>query len=111
LNDFRNGFDIFDLPATFHDAIEVTQRLNVKYLWIDSPCIIQDSFKDWGREAGRMGSYYQNCFLNISAFDAPDSDAGFLLPRTSTQIVLLEGNIYLRAVRRSWRKVFETIAP
>jgi hypothetical protein len=28
-----------------------------------------------------MGGYYQNCFLNISAFGVPDSDAGFLIPR------------------------------
>lgn len=106
LNDFRVGIDLFDLPSTFRDAIEVTRRLNIKYLWIDSLCIIQDLIEDWQREAKLMGSYYQNCFLNISALDAPESDTGFLISRQTHPTVHLERNFYLRPSRRSWRKVF-----
>ncbi len=107
INDFRIGIDVFDLPATFRDAIEVTRRLKVKYLWIDSLCIIQDLIEDWQREAQRMGSYYQKCILNISALDAPESDTGFLLSRQAHPTVQLEGNFYMRPARRSWRKVFQ----
>lgn len=31
------------LPKTFRDAVIVTRSLGVRYLWIDSICIIQDS--------------------------------------------------------------------
>lgn len=31
------------LSRTFSDAIEVTRKLKVRYLWIDSLCIIQES--------------------------------------------------------------------
>lgn len=31
------------VPATFSDAIKVTRLLGIRYLWIDSLCIIQDS--------------------------------------------------------------------
>jgi hypothetical protein len=36
-----------DLPRTFQDAISVTRRLNIRYLWIDTLCIIQVSFLRW----------------------------------------------------------------
>lgn len=35
------------LNKTFLDAIEVCRHLGVRYLWIDSLCIIQDSLEDW----------------------------------------------------------------
>jgi Heterokaryon incompatibility protein (HET) len=107
LEDFRYGIDLLDLPATFRDAIEVTRRLKISYLWIDSLCIVQDLVEDWQREARLMGSYYQNCFLNISALDAPDSDTGFLKPRQTYPTVQLEGSYHMRPARRTWRNVFQ----
>ncbi|KAE9365807.1 HET-domain-containing protein, partial [Stipitochalara longipes BDJ] len=92
MRDFCNGIDLTDLPATYRDAIEVTRRLKIQYIWIDSLCIIQDSIEDWQKEAKKMGSYYENCFLNISALDSPESDTGFLMQRQT---------------RRTWRRVFQ----
>jgi Heterokaryon incompatibility protein (HET) len=34
------------LPKTFQDAVAITQMLNIRYLWIDSLCIIQDDVDD-----------------------------------------------------------------
>jgi len=107
INDFRNGIDTTDLPATYRDAIEVTRRLEIRYIWIDSLCIIQDSIEDWQEEAKQMGSYYENCFLNISALDSSESDTGFLMQRQSFPSVQLEGIWHLRPARRSWRRVFQ----
>ncbi|KAK4235539.1 hypothetical protein C8A03DRAFT_17728 [Achaetomium macrosporum] len=55
------------LPQTFRDAIEFSRKLGIRYLWIDSLCIIQDDEHDWRREAARMASIYQNAALVISA--------------------------------------------
>lgn len=33
-----------DLPKTFQDAIDVTYRLGVQFIWIDSLCILQVCF-------------------------------------------------------------------
>jgi hypothetical protein len=38
----RCGIDWEAFPATFQDAIQFTRRLGLKYIWIDSVCIIQD---------------------------------------------------------------------
>jgi hypothetical protein len=43
---YLEGFEISKLPRTFQEAIEVTFRLDVAYLWIDSLCIIQDDPRD-----------------------------------------------------------------
>lgn len=46
----------------------LTQRLGVRYIWIDSLCIIQDGDggADWEKEAGLMSWYYQRSLLTIS---------------------------------------------
>jgi hypothetical protein len=56
-----------ELPACFQDAIDVTAKLGIPYLWVDSLCIIQKDDVDWAAEAGRMASVYSNSFLNLSA--------------------------------------------
>ena len=39
------------LPRTMQDAIAVTWKFGVRYLWIDSLCIVQDGVEDWSHEA------------------------------------------------------------
>ncbi|KAI1349571.1 HET-domain-containing protein [Xylaria sp. FL0043] len=70
------GMDLNKLPPTFRDAIEVAGWFNIRWLWIDSLCIIQDSREDWEREAPMMCDVYQNAFLNISADHAVDARGG-----------------------------------
>ncbi|KAF2111990.1 heterokaryon incompatibility protein-domain-containing protein [Lophiotrema nucula] len=66
------------LPQTFADAIAVTKALEIRYLWIDSLCIIQDSDEDWSSEALHMAQVYSNAVVTISADAAHDSFGGFL---------------------------------
>jgi hypothetical protein len=56
------------LPKAFRDAIWLTRRLGVRYLWIDSICIIQkgDGGQDWKVEALNMARYYQHSLLTIA---------------------------------------------
>jgi hypothetical protein len=65
-----------ELSWTFRDAITVTRRIGLQYLWIDSLCIIQDSIEDWTRESSKMREVHKNCLVNISATAAPDGDSG-----------------------------------
>jgi hypothetical protein len=46
------------LPKTFQDAVLITRRLQYRYLWLDSLCIVQDSDDDWRRESAVMGDIY-----------------------------------------------------
>lgn len=45
----------------------LTEKLGIKYIWIDSICIVQDDPEDWRREAFRMCDYYQHAWLTIAA--------------------------------------------
>jgi len=70
------GLPVSLLPQTFQDAVEVARWFKVRWLWIDSLCIIQDSDDDWRREAVMMYDVYKNALLNISANDSPDARWG-----------------------------------
>jgi hypothetical protein len=53
----------------------------VKWLWIDSFCIIQDSREDWQNEAAQMCNVYKHALLNISADGSRDARGGCFQPR------------------------------
>jgi hypothetical protein len=64
------------LPATFREAVTVVRLLGLKYLWIDSLCIVQDSEEDWRRESGTMSSVFQNAFITLAATHATSANCG-----------------------------------
>lgn len=67
-----------ELPLNFRDAITVTRNLNVRYLWIDSICIIQNDDQDWQRESVRMEEVYSNAKCVLAACSAESPVEGFL---------------------------------
>ena len=52
--------------------------LNLRYVWIDSLCIIQDDKNYWATEAPRIAEIYSNAHVNLAA-SASRSDTGGLL--------------------------------
>ena len=78
---FQAGIDWNALPKTFQEAVIVALRLEIRYLWIDALCIIQDDKIDWDTEAAKMGDIYQNSYLTIAATSSPSSEIPFLRPR------------------------------
>jgi hypothetical protein len=103
---FRTGLDPHCLPQTFQDAIYVTRKLQLQYLWIDALCIIQDDFDDWNIEAANMGTYYRHAFVNLSALSSADVHVGFLHPRQQRSSMDLGEGLRLRRARPSWSEVF-----
>ncbi|PVH71172.1 HET-domain-containing protein [Cadophora sp. DSE1049] len=96
------------LPATFQDAVRITRLLGIKYLWIDSLCIIQDQLSDWEHESAKMHEYYRNAFVTIAALDSRNSFSGMLHWREvpSVQLPGLE-NLVLRAKIPTARSIYE----
>ena len=74
------------LPRTFQDAIDITRHLGLRYLWIDSFCIIQDDDSDWEKEASLMDIVYANAYCTIAATASSDGNGGCFVPRSSTPI-------------------------
>ncbi|KAI0887866.1 heterokaryon incompatibility protein-domain-containing protein [Annulohypoxylon maeteangense] len=73
-----NFFPIKQLPQNFRDAISIARELDIRYLWIDSLCIIQegDGGVDLIQELGKMGLIYWNAWLTIAAISSPNSSDG-----------------------------------
>ncbi|KAK5951392.1 hypothetical protein OHC33_007448 [Knufia fluminis] len=55
------------LSKTFQESIALTRLLGLRYLWIDSLCIIQDDTEDWQVESSKMESIYEGAYVTIAA--------------------------------------------
>ncbi|KAH9209116.1 heterokaryon incompatibility protein-domain-containing protein, partial [Leptodontidium sp. 2 PMI_412] len=68
-------------PKTYKDAVLITRGLGIKYVWIDSLCIVQDDKLDWSTESLQMANIYSNAEILIAASDSANSSEGCLNPR------------------------------
>ncbi|KAL9127217.1 MAG: hypothetical protein Q9217_003855 [Psora testacea] len=66
------------LHQSVRDAVIVTRKLNIRYLWVDALCILQDDAEDKAKEINVMCDIYKNAFLTIVASRANNVDDGFL---------------------------------
>ncbi|TVY15851.1 E3 ubiquitin-protein ligase MIB1 [Lachnellula arida] len=81
MQDLYKAIPILSLPRTFKDAILITRRLGIQYLWIDAYCILQDTREDWVLEATKMGQYLRNSSFTLIAASATGSDHGIFEER------------------------------
>lgn len=88
IEEFRTGLGTQDLPQTFQDAIWVSHQLGIRFLWVDSLCILQDVYQDWIAHSDKMNVVYGNATLTIAASRAHDSAEGFLSERLRTYVPL-----------------------
>ena len=70
------GIPMAGLSRTFADFIGIARRMHVRYVWIDSLCIIQDSREDWEKEAAQMASVYSNAYCTIAASSSSNGNGG-----------------------------------
>lgn len=84
------GITVGGFPKTFREAVIFASRLEgVRYIWIDSLCIMQKSeedtaqafVEDWLSQSAVMDKIYHQSYLNLSATVAPDSSRGIFFPR------------------------------
>lgn len=88
LTQYRQKIPMDNLPCTFKDALHVARRLEIRFIWIDSLCILQDSVEDWLQESSLMGKIYECSYCNIAAAAAAegsgrlyaDRDTDFMSP-------------------------------
>ncbi|KAK0648446.1 heterokaryon incompatibility protein-domain-containing protein [Cercophora newfieldiana] len=83
-DNLRRGISIEALPKTFRDAVLVTKSLGIRYLWIDSLCIMQDDTADWESQCAKMADIYKRSYVTIAGPSASGCDSGFLHPRPPT---------------------------
>lgn len=70
------GIPWAEFPKTFQHAMRFTREIGLRYLWIDSLCIVQGDREEWLRVSEMMGSAYERAHLVVAAADASDSSGG-----------------------------------
>lgn len=75
------GCSLSDFPKTIQDAAKVTRALQLRYLWVDAICILQDQKEDLERILDDIRGFYARATIVIAAASAAHSSAGFLEPR------------------------------
>lgn len=64
------------IPKNFGDAIIITRKFGIRYIWIDSVCIPQSDAHDWDVISARMTDIYRHVYLTIAAASSADSTRG-----------------------------------
>lgn len=65
-----------DLQNTIIDAMYACMKINHRYLWIDSLCIIQDDKDDLSEQIACMSDIYSGASLTIIAGWSDNADSG-----------------------------------
>jgi hypothetical protein len=107
----QEGIQTKSLPRTFREGSITAKKLGLRYLWIDSLCILQDNIADKEREMPKMADYYQNAELNVSA--ATGHNDGLWQERDggATQPFNIPITINTPSLPRKTRKVVIRVAP
>ena len=66
------------LPKTISEAIIVSRKMGMRYLWVDALCILQDDLVDKSKEIAVMGSIYKGATFTLAAASAQKVTDGFL---------------------------------
>ena len=80
------------LPQTFQDAVIIARSVGIRYVWIDSLCIVQDDIQDWKNEAAKMADVYRNAYCTIAATGSRGDQEGIFVDRADQDICTLRYN-------------------
>ena len=87
LEQLLHAIPVTILSKTFQDAFTAARSyLGVRYIWIDSLCIIQDDPQDWRAESVTMQDVYSHSFCNLSAIATSSGLHGLFPPRDINRV-------------------------
>ena len=81
LPSLRQGVAASNLPKTFADAVETTEKLGFRYLWIDALCIMHDDEQAVLTEIAQMHKVYSEASLNLAATSSREDTGGLFSSR------------------------------
>ena len=79
------GFSSHALSETLKEAIALTRKLGCNYLWVDAPCIVQDSQSDWEEQSLQMGLFYNHACVTIAATSSTTAKSGIFNSQSFSQ--------------------------
>ncbi|OAG01999.1 HET-domain-containing protein [Paraphaeosphaeria sporulosa] len=99
------GVMITELTPNFQQAISVAKFIGMRYIWIDSLCIIQGPGGDFKSEGQLMHKVYRHSHCNIAIADSSDSEGGLFRQRNPVDILptSIEADGTGKLPRGTWR--------
>ena len=85
------------LSKPIADALRLIKQLGIRYVWVDTLCIMQDNPRAQSL-VDSMGLIFQNSYLTICATDGEDGRAGLLALNTSSRLVQPHTGYYSKEV-------------
>lgn len=79
------GIRMPELPQIYQDAVFLAREFEIRYLWIDSLCIIQDDHDDWNIETTNMATIFGDSYLTIAASISSNCHHSILEPRPNAE--------------------------
>ncbi|KAK0726134.1 heterokaryon incompatibility protein-domain-containing protein [Lasiosphaeris hirsuta] len=64
------------LPRTIRDAVSLCRVLRIRFLWVDSLCLVQNDYTDLEPSIRVMDRIYEHAWLTIVAAHGHDANAG-----------------------------------
>jgi hypothetical protein len=74
------------IPRAVKESIELVRYLGLRYIWVDSLCIVQDSRDSLELNLNMMDQIYGNAHFTLCAADNPDATAGLVALDRSNQL-------------------------
>lgn len=113
LQEYTKGVGVLwgDISPLFRDAIDFSRRLGLRFLWIDSLCIIQDALEDWKVEGEKMAQVYNNAYVTLAATASKDNHSTMFTPATPVFTVNAstdDGQPYRLRIRQDVNQVQES---
>ncbi|EAA32707.3 HET-domain-containing protein [Neurospora crassa] len=107
--DHMRGIHVDNLPKTFQHAVKTTRGLGIRYLWIDSMCIIQGPGGDFDKQSAKMEDVFSSAYCVIAASSARGQGDGFLNPRRKCDHVKVvnesaKGAVYVSRFRDDFKE-------
>lgn len=85
----KDGVALKELSKTFQESIKVVRDMGIKYIWIDSLCIVQDN-QEFKVEGHTMHQVYRNSYCNLTAADSTGGDGGLFRERLAGEVIPLK---------------------
>ncbi|KAI1504580.1 heterokaryon incompatibility protein-domain-containing protein [Biscogniauxia marginata] len=88
-----------EFPATIQDSIIMTKALGIRYLWIDSFCIVQDDAEDKKIQIAAMDQIYSKASLAIVAAGGEHANTGLVGVSPGSRHILQHSAIYSESLK------------
>ncbi|KAF7536419.1 hypothetical protein G7054_g4550 [Neopestalotiopsis clavispora] len=92
----KGGLQCINVPRTIMDAMQFTEDLGYRFMWVDSICIVQDDADDKKMQLPNMSKIYRDADLVIAAATGNSAHAGLSGVGSN--------------VRKSWQQI-ESLGP